>query len=155
MSDFSDIKPIDDIINITQSWARRLEWDEYFIAIALITACRSSCNRLNVGCVIVSENRIITTGYNGHISGAPHNSIIRNDHEQATVHAEQNAIADAAKRGIKLNGSTAYITHFPCINCCKLIIQSGVTTIKYMTDYKNDILIQSFIQSSGVRLIKL
>lgn len=125
---------------------KRLNWDQYFMEIAHLAATRSSCERLKVGCIIVDENRIITTGYNGHISGCPHVSIVRDDHEQATVHAEQNAIADAAKRGVKLQDSTAYITHFPCINCFKLLVQSGITTIKYKTDYKNDELVYKLLK---------
>ena len=148
--------PVNDVIDMIQDWdGVRLNWDEYFISIAYLTASRSSCKRLNVGCVIVDNNRIVATGYNGHIAGAPHTSIVRDEHEQATIHAEQNAIADAAKRGIGLNGTTAYVTHFPCITCFKLMVQSGIHVIKYMTDYKNDPLIQSLIQSSGVKLIKI
>ena len=125
------------------------------MSIAFLTASRSVCERLQVGCVIVDNNRIVATGYNGHISGTPHQSIVRDDHEQATVHAEQNAIADAAKRGVKLQNTTAYVTHYPCINCFKLLVQSGISTIKYFSDYKNDTIIQQLIQGVNIRLIKL
>ena len=155
MGDHTEWDPITDVVEAIQNWDSRLEWDEYFIAIALLTASRSSCNRLKVGCVITHNNRIISTGYNGHISGAPHISIVRDDHEQSTIHAEQNAISDAARRGIKLEGATAYVTHYPCVNCFKLMVQSGIQTIKYLADYKNDCIINTLIQASGVRLIKL
>lgn len=155
-SEKQDSNPIYDIDDLINGWEKsRLSWDEYFMSIALLTASRSSCKRLSVGCVIVQDNRIITTGYNGHISGAPHVSIIRNDHEQATIHAEQNAIADAARRGVKLDNGVAYVTHYPCVNCFKLLVQSGIQTIKYLHDYKNDQLVSTLIQSSCVKLIKI
>ena len=147
--------PIQNVIDTTKSWESRLSWDQYFMSIAFLTASRSVCERLQVGCVIVDNNRIVATGYNGHISGTPHQSIVRDDHEQATVHAEQNAIADAAKRGVKLQNTTAYVTHYPCINCFKLLVQSGISTIKYFSDYKNDTIIQQLIQGVNIRLIKL
>ena len=81
----------------------RLSWDEYFSEISEVTAKRSSCDRLKVGCVLVKDNRIISQGYNGFLPGCVHKSIVRDGHEQATVHAEQNAIADCAKRGVSCN----------------------------------------------------
>jgi len=117
----------------------RPSWEEYFKAIALCTAERSPCNRLQVGCILVKDNRIISQGYNGFISGHPHNSLIVDDHEIATIHAEQNAIIDCAKRGVNCNGSIAYITHFPYITCLKFLVQAGIIKIYYINDYKNDI----------------
>ena len=113
-------------------------WDDYFKEITITTAKRSSCERLNVGCLIVKDNRIISAGYNGFLPGCPHKSIVRDNHEQATVHAEQNAISDCAKRGVNCNESTAYITHYPCLNCCKILLASGIKEIKYINNYKND-----------------
>ena len=77
-----------------------------------------------VGCILVKDNRIISQGYNGFLPGAAHNSIIRNNHEQATVHAEQNAIADCAKRTVSCLDCIAYITHYPCIKNLKVYIKS-------------------------------
>ena len=74
-------------------------WDEYFKKLVLVTSERSPCERLQVGCILVKDNRIVSQGYNGFLPGCEHKSIIRDNHEQATVHAEQNAIADCAKRG--------------------------------------------------------
>ena len=74
----------------------RPSWDEYFKEIVRVTSSRSSCNRLQVGCALVKNNRIVAQGYNGFLPGCPHISQVRNGHEQATVHAEQNAIADCA-----------------------------------------------------------
>lgn len=133
----------------------RPTWDEYFKAIVQVTAKRSPCTRLQVGCLLVSNNRIISQGYNGFLSGCSHTSIIRDGHEQATIHAEQNAISDCAKRGVSCNDCTAYITHYPCIICCRLLLASGITDIKYIHDYKNDELVNYFIQSMNVSIAKI
>ena len=133
----------------------RLNWDEYFAKIVSVTAERSSCHRLHVGCLLVKNNRIISQGYNGHLPGCKHESIIRNNHEQATVHAEQNAICDCAKRGVSCEGATAYVTHYPCIICCRLLLASGIKQIKYLEDYKNDELVKYFCNELNVELIKL
>ena len=93
----------------------RLNWNQYFSKIVSVTAERSSCERLHVGCLLVKNKRIISQGYNGHLPGCKHESIVRNNHEQATVHAEQNAICDCAKRGVSCKESTVYITHYPVL----------------------------------------
>lgn len=116
----------------------RPSWNDYFKDIVLCTSKRSSCKKLHVGCILVKDNRIISQGYNGFLSGHPHNSIIVNNHEIATIHAEQNAIIDCAKRGVSCKDSIAYITHFPCINCLKMLIQAGIIKIFYIYDYNND-----------------
>ena len=134
----------------------RPSWDEYFKEIVLVTAKRSSCNRLNVGCILVKDNRIIAQGYNGFLPNANHNSIIINNHEQATVHAEQNAISDAANRGISVNKSVAYITHYPCVNCFKILVASGIEVIKYLNDYKNDSTIDQIINDGVlINIVKI
>ena len=133
----------------------RLDWDTYFMAQALLASKRSSCNRLHVGCIIVINNRIVTTGYNGFLKGAPHTSRVIDGHEQGTIHAEQNSICDAACRGTSLDGSTAFITHMPCLICFKLLIASGIKEIKYLSDYKNDPLVKEIAVENSVRLIQL
>jgi dCMP deaminase len=133
----------------------RLNWDDYFMEIAQVTAKRSACERLQVGCVLVKDKRIISQGYNGFLPGCPHQSIIRNDHEEATVHAEQNAIADCAKRGVSCKGSTAYITHYPCIICTRLLLAAGIESIKYLHDYKNDPLVVVFTNQLNVDVEKM
>ena len=107
------------------------------------------------GAVLVKDNRIVSQGYNGFLPGCPHNSVVRNNHEQATVHAEQNAIADCAKRGVSCEGATAYITHYPCIICTRLLLASGICEIKYIEEYKVDELVYRFAYQCGVNLIKL
>lgn len=141
------------------SVSKRPSWDEYFMGTALLIATRSSCSRLRVGCVMVSggeqRNRIIAAGYNGFLPGAPHTSRVREGHEQATVHAEQNAIADAARRGASLDGATAYITHFPCVNCAKILAAAGLRAVKYLHDYRNDPLVHELLSEAGVAIIPL
>lgn len=138
---------------------RRPSWDEYFMAAAVLISMRSACDRLHVGCLVVSAgehpNRIIAAGYNGFLPGAPHHSCVRDGHEQATVHAEQNAVADAAKRGVSLMGSTVYVTHFPCVNCAKILAAAGVGVVKYLHDYHNDELVRPLLETAGIRIEKL
>lgn len=146
------IKQLTDLITINN---KRPDWNEYFMMCAILLSSRSTCQRLHVGCVLVKENRIISSGYNGHFSGCKHESIIRNNHEQATIHAEQNAIADAAKRGVSINNTTAYITHFPCTNCTKLLVQTGISKIVYLNDYNNDELVERLLSQTNVIIKKL
>ena len=133
----------------------RLTFDQMFKKILLATAERSPCHRLQVGCVLVKNKRIISQGYNGFLPGAAHKSVVRNNHEQATVHAEQNAICDCAKRGVSCEGATAYITHYPCIICTRLLLASGIKDIKYLEDYKNDELVKTFTNELNVKVEKL
>tara|TARA_B100000787_G_scaffold103451_1_gene76599 strand:- start:13532 stop:13960 length:429 start_codon:yes stop_codon:yes gene_type:complete len=138
----------------------RPTWDEYFKNIVEITALRSSCDRLNVGCIFVKDNRIIAHGYNGYIAGCEHKKIIQEDkngnkHNIATIHAEQNAITDCAKRGVSSNDCTSYITHYPCYNCMKLMMSSGIKNIKYINDYKNDVLIKDLAENMKINIEKI
>ena len=133
----------------------RLSWDEYFSKIVSVTAERSPCERLQVGCLLVKDNRIISQGYNGFLPGCPHESIVRDNHEQATLHAEQNALMDCAKRGVSCEGCTAYITHYPCIICARILLASGIVNIKYIDDYKNDDLVEYFCGMKNVKITKL
>lgn len=157
MSENSNI--VESLDALVKSWGERPSWDDYFISTAILMASRSSCQRLNVGCVIVStgehKNRIIAAGYNGFLPGAPHESCVRDNHEMATVHAEQNAISDAARRGVSVNGATAYITHFPCINCAKILASAGISSIKYLHDYSNDELVEPLLKNAGISITKL
>ena len=129
----------------------RISWEKYFIDIAELSSVRSPCSRLKVGCVLVKDNRLLSMGYNGYLSGCPHKSIIVDNHEQATIHAEINAITDAAKRGVSVDGSTAYITHHPCLNCYKALAASGVQQIIYAEDYKNDPIIKDLDYDLPIR----
>ena len=133
----------------------RLSCDEYFSKIVSVTAERSPCERLQVGCLLVKETRIISQGYNGFLPGCPHESIVRDNHEQATLHAEQNALMDCAKRGVSCEGCTAYITHYPCIICTRLLLAGGIKKINYLNDYKNDELVKTFTDQCDVGVFKL
>ena len=133
----------------------RMDWKNYFMSLTYLIASRSSCDRLHVGCVLVKENHVISSGYNGFLAGHPHISRVRDNHEQATVHAEQNCIADCAKRGISTENSTAYITHYPCINCCKILLASGISTIIYDEDYKNDNLVTELCNEANIKICKI
>ena len=133
----------------------RLSWDEYFSKIVKVTAERSPCERLQVGCLLVKENRIISHGYTGFLPGCPHESIVRDNHEQATLHAEQNALMDCAKRGVSCEGCTAYVTHYPCIICARLLLAGGIKKINYLNDYKNDELVEKFSEQCNVEVVKL
>ena len=151
--------PIDLIAQAIDAFPHRPSWDEYFMATAKLIASRSNCERLNVGCVIVTggdrKNRLVAAGYNGFLPGTPHASRMRDGHEQATVHAEQNAIADAARRGSSVESCVAYVTHFPCINCAKILAASGLSEIKYHEDYNNDPLVGPILAEAGVRVFQL
>ena len=133
----------------------RISWDEYFSKIVVATSERSPCDRLHVGCLLVKDNRIVSQGYNGFLPGCPHESIVRDNHEQATLHAEQNALMDCAKRGVSCDGCTAYITHYPCIICTRLLLAGGIKKIKYVNDYKNDDLVKKFTDQCNVCVEKL
>lgn len=108
-----------------------------------MVASRSTCDRALVGCVLVNrDHRIVSTGYNGSVSGNPHcddvGHTMRDGHCIATIHAEMNAILYCAKEGIPTKGTICYVTHFPCLNCTKALIQAGICEIIYKDDYRVD-----------------
>jgi dCMP deaminase len=111
----------------------RPSWDDQFMAIARITARRATCDRSYVGCVLVVDNRIASTGYNGSFRGADHctevGHLMKNGKCHRTVHAEMNAVADAAARGVSIAGATAYLTREPCTMCMKLLVAADVVRI--------------------------
>lgn len=133
----------------------RPSWDTYFKEIVKVTATRSSCTRLNVGCILVKDNRIVSQGYNGHLPGIKHESIIENGHEIATIHAEQNALIDCAKRGVSCDETTAYITHYPCLNCTKLLLAGGIKKINYIQDYNNNPNVINFCNKANIIITKI
>jgi dCMP deaminase len=119
----------------------RISWDQYYMAQSHLLALRSTCERLAVGATIVRDKRIIAGGYNGAISGGTHcideGCYVIDNHCVRTIHAEMNAIIQCAKFGVPTAGAEIYVTHFPCLQCCKGIIQSGIKTVYYAVDYKN------------------
>ncbi|MCY8196561.1 deaminase [Bacillus spizizenii] len=102
----------------------------------------ATCDRLHVGCVLVKDKRVIATGFNGSISGHPHCDEVGhllNDEGRCirTVHAEQNAILDCAKRGVATEGACAYVTHEPCEHCTRSLAQAGIKTVFFQEGYQN------------------
>ncbi len=133
----------------------RTSWTECFEEMACCIAKRSPCHRLQVGCILVKDNHPISCGYNGFLPGAPHESIVIDNHEQSTVHAEQNCIADCARRGVATDGCTAYVTHFPCLGCYKTLISAGVKKIYYLNDYNNNPIVYAINSKLDVVLERL
>jgi dCMP deaminase len=149
------LSQINAIINNKTGINDRIDWDDYFMSIALLASQRSPCKRLNVGSVVVKDSRLISMGYNGFIPGAPHISRVKDDHEQSIIHSEINAITDCAKRGVSLSGAKIYITHFPCINCFRAIAASNIKEIVYLNDYKNDALLDCLAKDAGITIRQL
>lgn len=134
----------------------RISWDSYFSKIALVTSERSSDKRLQVGCVIVKNNRICATGYNGNLPGVPNElTILVEGHDVYKCHAEQNAIYDCAKRGVCINDAICYVTHRPCLQCYKALVSSGVSKIYYINDYKNDPIVTKLSEITQVNVEKI
>ncbi|WP_404453084.1 ComE operon protein 2 [Virgibacillus necropolis] len=137
----------------------RISWDQYFMAQSHLLALRSTCERLTVGATIVRDKRIIAGGYNGSVSGDSHcideGCYVVDGHCVRTVHAEANALLQCAKFGVPTEDSEMYVTHFPCLQCCKTIIQSGVRTVYYAADYKNDSYAVELFEKSGVHTQKV
>lgn len=129
----------------------RKDWNTYFMDIAFQAATRSTCNRKKVGAVIVRDNTTLATGYNGSIRGTEHctdecGCLIIDDHCERTVHAETNAIAQAAKHGISINNSILYVTCFPCWRCFKMVANSGINTIYYSEKYRDQSGLNEYIE---------
>jgi dCMP deaminase len=136
----------------------RISWDRYFMNLAVQAATRSTCPRKSVGAVIVRDKAILATGYNGSIRGLPHCSeigcLIENDHCVRTVHAEANAILQAARHGVRIEGADIYITASPCWDCFKLVANAGIERILYGVFYRDE-RITSFAREAGVALVKV
>jgi dCMP deaminase len=143
------------ITEFANSNQTRLDWDEYFMSIAVLASQRSPCKRLNVGSVIVKNNRLISMGYNGYIPGAPHISRVQDNHEQSIIHSEVNAITDCARRGASLEDAKIYVTHYPCINCFRSIAACGIKEIIFLNDYHNNQIVQELANDSSIVIKKL
>ena len=137
---------------------KRASWDEYFMGLALQAATRATCDRKHVGAVIVRDKTILSTGYNGSIRGLPHcddvGHMMDNGHCIATVHAEANAIIQAAKNGTAINNADIYITASPCWNCFKLIINSGIKRIVFLEFYRDERIL-SVAKTAGIELVQI
>ena len=120
----------------------RASWDDYFMSIAQVVATRSTCPRKYVGAVLVKNRTILSTGYNGSIRGMPHCSdvghMMEDGHCVATIHAESNAILQAAKNGVMIDGSACYVTASPCWSCFKQLANAGITRICFGEFYRDE-----------------
>lgn len=134
----------------------RISWNQYFMAQSHLLALRSTCTRLAVGATIVRDKRIIAGGYNGSIAGGVHcideGCYVIDNHCVRTIHAEMNAILQCAKFGVPTEGAEIYVTHFPCLQCCKAIIQAGIKRVYYANDYKNHPYAIELFEQSGVEV---
>ncbi|WP_163970059.1 ComE operon protein 2 [Oceanobacillus halotolerans] len=137
----------------------RISWDQYFMAQSNLLALRSTCARLMVGATIVREKRIIAGGYNGSVSGGVHcideGCYVIDGHCVRTVHAEANALLQCAKFGVPTKDAEMYVTHFPCLQCCKQIIQAGIKTVYYANDYRNHPYAIELFNEAGVHTSKV
>ena len=133
----------------------RPSWDEYFMEIAFAVAERSTCDRAHVGAVLVSERRMLTTGYNGAPAGLAHcdevGHLLIDGHCVRTLHAEQNAIIQGALHGVSIQGATAYVTHQPCLTCANMLINAGIKRIVYAGNYPDENS-RLFLSQAGVAL---
>lgn len=138
---------------------KRLSWDQYFMAQSHLLASRSTCKRLIVGATIVRDKRIIAGGYNGSISGGVHcideGCYLIDGHCVRTIHAEMNAILQCAKFGEPTDGAEIYVTHYPCLQCTKAIIQAGIRTVYYANDYRNDPYSEELYRQADVKVCKV
>jgi dCMP deaminase len=145
----------------------RPSWDNYFMTITRQVAERSTCLRAKVGAVIVRNRSILATGYNGSPAGLPHCTDVgcliyesrtpAGDVEQncyRTIHAEMNAITQAAKNGSAINDADIYVTHTPCIHCMKVLINTGVRTVFYDRPYKLET-VGDLLQHARLKLVQI
>ncbi len=120
----------------------RASWDEYFMRIAREVSTRSTCDRKHVGAVIVRDKSILATGYNGSIRGLPHcheeGHMLEDGHCVRTIHAEANAIIQAAKNGVRIEDGTLYVTASPCWGCFKMIANAGLVRVVYGEFYRDE-----------------
>jgi dCMP deaminase len=120
----------------------RASWDEYFMNIARAVATRSTCSRKHVGAVIVRDKVILSTGYNGSLRGLPHcdevGHMLEDGHCVRTIHAEANAVIQAATHGVRIEGAGVYVTASPCWSCFKMIANAGLTRIVYGEFYRDE-----------------
>jgi dCMP deaminase len=137
---------------------KRASWDEYFMNIAREVSTRSTCDRKFVGAVLVRDKSILATGYNGSIRGLPHcdeeGHLMEEGHCVRTVHAEANAVAQAARNGVRIEGAGIYVTASPCWQCFRLVANAGVVRIVFGEFYR-DPKIFEFAQRLGIELVDM
>jgi len=136
---------------------KRPAWDEYFLKLAMLASERATCPRMHCGCVLVKDRFVLATGYNGSLPGHPHcedaGCLIVDNHCVRTNHAEINALVQAARHGINVTGSTAYITNMSCTTCAKALIAAGIKRVVVFSEF-HDPLATEFYTKSGVEIAK-
>ncbi|MFI5168559.1 MAG: deoxycytidylate deaminase [Thermoanaerobaculales bacterium] len=136
----------------------RVSWDRYFMNLAREAATRSTCPRKSVGAVVVRDKALLATGYNGSLRGLPHctevGCLMENGHCVRTVHAEANAILQAARHGVRIEGADVYVTASPCWDCFKLIANAGLARVIYGEFYRDE-RIKEFAGQAGIELVHL
>lgn len=137
----------------------RINWQQYFLAQAKVVSLRSTCTRLKVGAIIVRNNRIIASGYNGSVDDSSHcideGCLVVDGHCVRTVHAEMNALIQCARFGVATEKTEMYVTHFPCLHCAKHIIQAGIEKLYYEADYRNDPLAIQLFEEANIEVINV
>ncbi len=140
------------------SSTHRPDWDQYFLKLAMLASERATCPRMHCGCVLVKNKNVISTGYNGSIPGDEHcediGCLVVDNHCVRTVHAEMNALVQAAKRGHAVEGATAYVTNMPCTTCAKSLITAGIKRVVVFSDY-HDTLATEFFAVAQVQIDKI
>lgn len=135
---------------------KRPSWGDYFMTIAHAAAARSTCDRKHVGCVLVVNRQIIATGYNGSVPGAEHCDDVGHDmvngHCVRTVHAEVNAVAQAAARGVSTKGAIAYVNTYPCWSCFKALAAAGIVVVYYDDAYREDPRVDAEYKRGGMKV---
>ncbi len=138
--------------------AKRPDWDEYFLKLAMLASERATCPRMHCGCVLVKNKSVIATGYNGSIPGDDHcedaGCILVENHCVRTVHAEMNALIQAARRGHPVDGASAYVTNMPCTTCAKALITAGVKRVVVFSDY-HDTMAENFFAKAKVAIDRI
>jgi dCMP deaminase len=138
--------------------SQRASWDEYFMRIAEEVASRATCDRKHVGAVIVRDKSILATGYNGSIRGLPHCSeeghMMEDGHCVRTIHAEANAIIQAARNGVRIDGAIIYVTASPCWGCFRMIANAGIMRIVFGEFYRDERIFR-FATQIGIELSPL
>jgi len=139
--------------------ASRPSWDAYFLGIARAVATRATCSRRSIGALLVKDKMILATGYNGAPAGLRHcdhtgGKDLLNGHCARSTHAEQNALVQAARHGISIDGATLYCCNNPCLTCSKLLINAGVVRIVYEDSYPDD-LAHDLLAEAGVKIERL
>ncbi len=137
---------------------KRPDWDQYFLKLAMLASERATCPRMHCGCVLVKEKNVIATGYNGSIPQDDHcedvGCWVVENHCIRTVHAEMNALIQAAKRGHSVEGATAYVTNMPCTTCAKSLIAAGINRVVIFSEF-HDTLAEEFFAKAQVQIDRI